>query len=132
MSQPIAQPPLSRRLGWFLVSGGVATSLHALVALACIHGLSLGTAVANGTAFLIASLASYWINTHLGAKRPHTVEIFLRFMSVTLVCAAVASQAARVAHGWGLNDLLVILFVSAVMPPLTFTLHTLWTYRHDR
>jgi putative flippase GtrA len=132
MNQHAALPPLSRRLGWFLVSGGVATTLHALVAMTCIHGLSWGTALANGTAFLIASLASYWINTHLGAKRPHTAEIFLRFMSVTLVCAAIASQAARLAHGWGLHDILVILFVSAVMPPLTFTLHTLWTYRHDR
>ena len=132
MTSSTPLPPLSRRLGWFLVSGGVATTLHALVAMACIHGLLLGTGTANGIAFLIASLASYWINTHLGAKRSHTVGIFLRFMSVTLVCAAIASQVAQLAHSWGFHDLLVILFVSAVMPPLTFTLHHFWTYRHGR
>lgn len=122
--------PMRRRIGWFAVSGLIATSLHALVALTATRQFGWAAGPANGLAFVVASITSYYINTLLGAKRESTLPLFVRFCSVAAICAVLAYLIASGASWAGAGDILTVLIVSAAMPPITFIMHTLWTYKH--
>lgn len=121
---------MRRRIGWFVLSGLIATSLHAWVALTATRQFEWTAGPANGLAFIVASVVSYYINTLLGAKRKSTLPLFLRFCSVAAICAALAYVIASGASWVGAGDILTVLIVSATMPPITFTMHTLWTYKN--
>lgn len=121
---------MQRRIAWFAVSGLIATSLHALVALTATRQFGWTAGPANGLAFIVASVASYYINTLLGAQRASSLPLFIRFCSVAAVCAVLAACIAAVANMAGAGDIMTVLIVSALMPPITFTMHTLWTYKH--
>lgn len=118
-----------RRVWRFAVSGLLVTCLHAIIAASLIETVLPRPALANGFAFVVATLASYLINTFWSFSRSPAPGNLLRFLAVAVVGLLVAMAVSGVAAAYGLPYWLGILCVISVVPPGTFLLHTFWTYR---
>lgn len=115
----------------FGFSGLLVTGLHALVASALITGALLNPAAANGIAFLISNLFSYFVNTLWTFSSPLRGRSLLRFLLVSLLGFLIAVTLSGVAEIYGLHYWYGIGLVVCTVPPVTFLLHSFWTYRQD-
>lgn len=117
------------RLIRFGVSGVGSTALHALIA-AAIFALFDATPVsANAAAFTCSTAFSYLANTLWSFSSPVTWGNFVRFLAVAM---AGLGMTMLLAHGTGTLSLARAWSIVAVVPcvpPATFVLHRLWTYR---
>lgn len=116
----------------FSVSGLLATGLHVLVA-SSIVAAGLGSlVVANTVAFLIATCLSYRMNARWSFKAETNARTIFRYLVVTAVGFALTALVSLVADMYHLQYLVGILLVVLVVPPCTFLLHKLWTFRAPR
>lgn len=116
----------------FGITGLMATGIHVVVAVTLITRLSMFPHVANPIAFLTATGFSYATNTLWSFSSRMNHKILLRYASVSLfgclatITIAAAAEAAHLSYRFG------ILLVIALVTPITFALHSLWTYRSTR
>jgi putative flippase GtrA len=113
----------------FAVTGLFVTALHALVAVLLINFINAQPPLANGAAFVVATVVSYVINTTWSfSARLHgkTLRRFLLVSAGGFLLAMLVAWAAQMA---GLNYLLGIVAVALTIPAFTFVLHNFWTYR---
>lgn len=112
----------------YCLAGALATGTHVLVASTLIGSLAVHPAAANGFAFCAATLTSYMINTFWTFRRPVTRRNAVRFwvVAATGLCGTVAISGAAAAAG--LHYLIGIALVLLLVTPLTFALHSSWTY----
>lgn len=113
----------------FAVTGVFVTALHALVAVLFINFVSPHPPLANGVAFVVATVVSYVINTTWSfSARLHgkTLRRFLLVSAGGFVLAMLVAWAAQLA---GLHYLAGIVAVALTIPAFTFVLHNFWTYR---
>jgi putative flippase GtrA len=129
MSGRTVAPLLTKQAFRFGISGLLATGLHVLVAVFLIRGLLLAPSIANGAAFAVATIFSYLINTMWSFSSPLHGRNLLRFCVVSFVGLVLAMTISGAAQSFGLHYLWGILFVVLTVPPVTFLLHSLWTYR---
>lgn len=122
-------PTLLRRALRFACTGVGVTALHALIALLFLRFLLPLPALANGTAFSLATALSYWVNTRWSFSSPLRGSTLLRFLLVSAVGLLVAMSVARLAELNGLANWQGIALVALSVPPLSFLLHNFWTYR---
>ncbi|WP_409318433.1 GtrA family protein [Pseudomonas sp. KCJK9016] len=120
---------LIRRGLRFAVTGLFVTALHALVAVSFIKGVSPWPPLANGVAFIVATVVSYVINTTWSFSARLHGKTLLRFLLVSAGGFFLAMFVAWVAQMAGLHYLLGILAVAMTIPAFTFVLHNFWTYR---
>ena len=113
----------------FGVTGAIATGVHALVAAAFVNLVAPIPTLANGVAFAVATVFSYVLNTLWSFGQPLRGRTLLRFVVVALIGCALAVGVSGAMERAGFNYLAGILAVVAVVPPVTFVLHGLWTYR---
>jgi putative flippase GtrA len=113
----------------FGTSGVAATGVHVATAAGLISILGLTPALANGTAFAVATGFSYLANTLWSFSAPLHGRTVLRFACVAAVGLLLAMAVSGAAEGLGLHYLLGILLVAATVPPVSFALHNFWTYR---
>jgi putative flippase GtrA len=118
-----------RRAQRFAISGLLVTGLHVLVAAAFLRFVAPRPSIANGLAFAVATLFSYAINTAWSFSGTFDRAGFLRFVSVSIIGCGLAMSVSGLADFYGLSHWIGIAFVVAVVPPVTFLLHTFWTYR---
>lgn len=118
-----------RRVRRFAATGALVTSVHVGTAATLVSLVSFVPATANGVAFLIATGISYVINTMWCFSREMSTRQFKRFISVSLACGGFASAIAHTMGVWGYHYLVGILAVVLIVPPTTFMLHNIWTYR---
>ena len=111
------------RLIRFGVSGVGSTALHALIAAAMFALFDATPVIANATAF------SYLANTLWSFSSPVTWGNFVRFLAVAMAGLAVTMLLARGTDALGLARAWSIVAVVLCVPPVTFVLHRLWTYR---
>jgi putative flippase GtrA len=129
MSAKTVAPVLTRRVLRFGISGLLATGLHVLIAVTLIRSVLLPPSIANGAAFAMATIFSYLINTMWSFGRPLHGRNLLRFCAVSCIGLILAMIISGAAQHFGLHYMLGIFFVVLTVPPVTFLLHTFWTYR---
>ena len=120
----------------FGVTGLANTGIHALVAVLCLKGFFLGVpwlvagpVVANGVAFVVATVFSYVVNTLWSFSTKMNSRNLQRFLVVSVIGLFAAMALARLAELMGLPPLGSVVLVVCVMPFVNFGLHAFWTYR---
>jgi len=126
---PAEKDALVRRGLRFAVTGLFVTALHALVAMSFINYVSPDPPLANGVAFVVATVVSYVINTTWSFSARLHGKTLLRFLLVSAGGFFLAMFVAWAAQMAGLHYLLGIAAVALTIPAFTFVLHNFWTYR---
>ncbi|KWC09387.1 GtrA family protein [Burkholderia ubonensis] len=117
------------RLIRFGVSGLCSTAIHALIASAMLALADATPVTANAVALVCATVFSYLANTLWSFSSTVQWSNLVRFLTVAVsglaetMLLARGTEALGLAAGWSI--VAVVLFV----PPVTFVLHRLWTYR---
>lgn len=122
-------PVLTRQALRFALSGLLATGLHVLIATAFIQIILPAPPLANGVAFIVATIFSYLINTLWSFSRPLHGRNLFRFFVVSCIGLFLAMTISGAAQYLGLHYLYGIGLVVCIVPPVTFLLHNFWTYR---
>lgn len=112
----------------FLVSGLLVTGLHVLVAAGFINLALTIPSVANGVAFIVATVFSYLINTLWSFSQPLYGRNLLRFLTVSLFGCLLAVGVSGLADFYNMHYWVGIACVTIAVPPVTFFLHRVWTY----
>jgi putative flippase GtrA len=121
-----------RPLARFGITGALATGIHVVVAATLIARLGVLPYVANAAAFLTATGFSYASNTLWSFSSRVSRQTLWRYAGVSAF-GCLATTAIAAAAEWARWDYRIgILLVIAIVTPLTFTLHSLWTYRSPR
>jgi len=118
-----------KRAARFAFTGVFVTGVHAAIAIVIIQFLVPIPPLANGVAFIGATVISYVINTTWSFSRRLHGRTLYRFVLVSIIGFLVAMSVAWGAQILGLNYLLGICAVALTIPPMTFLLHTFWTYK---
>lgn len=121
--------PLVRRALRFGVTGIGVTALHVVIAASLINMMALRPALANGAAFIVATLTSYLINTFWSFSQTPAPTNLVRFIIVSLLGLGIAMAVSGTAEAWGFPYWVGIAAVVLTVPPTTFLLHAFWTYR---
>lgn len=117
------------RLVRFGATGLLATCIHATAAMTLIVSLDFAPYAANAIAFLTATGFSYAANTLWSFSRPMSHRTLLRYACVATLGCFATMGVATIAESAHLDYRLGILMVIALVTPVTFALHSLWTYR---
>ncbi|WP_296225367.1 GtrA family protein [Ralstonia sp. UBA689] len=117
------------RLARFGVSGVIATGVHVAIATPLALGIGVSPVVANGVAFVCATVFSYLLNALWSFSAKPSRDNFLRF-----VCVAVFGLLLTLAISWtaqrlGANYWVGLCAILMMVPPITFVLHRTWTFR---
>ena len=91
------------RMQRFTVSGMLVTGLHVLVAANLINLLSLAPPLANGIAFVGATIFSYVINTCWSFSSPLHGKNLLRFVLVSIIGLLLAVTISGLAEFYGMH-----------------------------
>lgn len=120
---------MAREASRFAVVGAGSTALHIAVASTLLEVGGYAAGEANGLAFMVATVASYWLNTMWTFDAPPGLGSLLRYALVAtiglIVTVGIASAIERVGYRYWVGIALVV----TIVPALTFVLHRLWTYR---
>ena len=122
---------LLRQAGRFVVTGVLATALHALTVVAMVTLMTPAPSqvVANGAAFVLANVFSYVTNSLWSFAAPLHGKNYAKFLAVSGIGFVGTLLVAWVAEGLGLTPAAGIALVVCVMTPISFTLHRSWTFR---
>lgn len=118
-----------RSLVKFGVTGILATLIHVLVVTTLVEILQADVGIANGLAFVAATIFSSYINTVWSFNATMTRSVVVRFWMVAVVGACLAVLIAKLFEFGGFHYLAGIAGVVLIVPPISFVLHKLWTYR---
>lgn len=116
----------------FGITGLMATGIHVVVAVTLITQLSTLPYVANPIAFLTATGFSYATNTLWSFSSRMSHRTLSRYARVSLFGCLATMAIAAAAEAAHLDYRIGILLVIALVTPITFALHSLWTYRPAR
>ncbi|WP_175947202.1 GtrA family protein [Burkholderia pyrrocinia] len=117
------------RLVRFGLSGLGSTAIHTLVASALFAMFDATLVAANAAAFLCATAFSYLANTLWSFSSTVRTRNALRFLVVTLAGFVETLLLARAAEALDVSRAASIVAIALLVPPSTFVLHRLWTYR---
>ncbi|KWZ33375.1 GtrA family protein [Burkholderia anthina] len=117
------------RLVRFGVSGLSSTAIHALVATALFALRDATPVTANAVAFLCATVFSYLANTLWSFSSTVRTRNATRFLAVTLAGFVETLLLARAAEALDASRTMSVVAIALLIPPTTFALHRLWTYR---
>lgn len=114
----------------FAATGAVATLAHVAVATALVEALDLHPAIANGVAFIVANLLSYFVNTLWSFDTRLTLSNWRRFLLVST-----GAWSLTIALAWGMEQagshyLAGIAVIVLLVPAATYVAHRRFTYRH--
>jgi putative flippase GtrA len=119
----------ARQTARFIITGLLTTALHILVAVSVISMIHLFPPTANGIAFVIATVFSYVTNTLWSFSNTITRKNLLRYVLVSMIGCVLSVGISGVAEHFGMHYGYGIALVVFTVPPITFLLHKLWTYR---
>ncbi|MBN3750203.1 GtrA family protein [Burkholderia sp. Se-20373] len=117
------------RLVRFGVSGLGSTAIHTLVAAALFARFDATLVTANAIGFLCATAFSYLANTLWSFSSTVGTRNAMRFLAVTLAGFVETMLLARAAEALEVSRGMSIVAIALLVPPTTFALHRLWTYR---
>ena len=129
MNKSSARPEVtSQKIGRFVLTGGLVTGIHVLVAFSFLNFVAPVPTLANGIAFLVATSFSYLINTLWTFSDSLVKQNMVRFGVVSAICAVLAVVVSGGAEFYGLSHGADIALVVLTLPPVSFLLHNFWTY----
>jgi putative flippase GtrA len=115
------------RIVRFAIAGLVSTGTHVAVALV-LGGLGLGPGLANGGAFCVALIVSWYLNTvWTFGKAPARTQL-ARYSAVSALGLVATIGIAELVRAAGGTDLAGIGAVVLLVPAFTYTLHARWTF----
>ncbi len=115
---------------WRFAAVGIAsTMLHIALASSLVEVGHNAPGEANGIAFVMATLVSYWLNSIWTFEVPPALGSLSRFVLVAVIGLVVTVGIARGIERAGYHYLVGIAVVVMIVPVLTFVLHRLWTFR---
>jgi len=117
------------RLVRFGVSGLGSTAIHTLVAAAMFAWFDATLVTANAIAFLCATAFSYLANTLWSFSSTVHSRNLVRYLTVALIGFVETMLLARAAEALDGSRGMSIVAIALLVPPTTFALHRLWTYR---
>ncbi|HIC7208831.1 GtrA family protein [Burkholderia stabilis] len=117
------------RLVRFGLSGLCSTAIHTLVAAAMFALFDATPVTANAVAFICATVFSYLANTLWSFSSTVRTRNLLRFLAVTLAGFIETLLLARAAELLEVSRGMSVVAIALLIPPTTFVLHRLWTYR---
>ncbi|CAB3771057.1 sugar translocase [Burkholderia sp. MSh2] len=117
------------RLVRFGMSGLGSTAIHALVAASMFALFDATRVTANAIAFLCATAFSYLANTLWSFSSTVCTRSVARFLAVALAGFAETMLLAHATATLGVSRGMSIVAIALLIPPTTFVLHRLWTYR---
>lgn len=117
------------RLVRFGVSGLCSTAIHTLVAATLFARFDATLVTANTIAFLCATAFSYLANTLWSFSSTVRTRNAVRFLAVTLAGFVETLLLARAAEALDVSRAMSVVAIALLIPPMTFLLHRLWTYR---
>lgn len=117
------------RLLRFGATGVFATGIHIATATALITQAGAAPYIANPIAFLVATVASYVINTHWSFSQRMDHRTLMRYGCVAVMGCLGSTAISAVAEMARLDFRLGIALVIVLVTPATFMLHNMWTYR---
>jgi putative flippase GtrA len=120
-----------REFGLFLCIGLAATAVHVAIATHLIGTHMLPMALGNAIAFVVANLFSYFSQSAYVFQRPATSVQYWRFLIVSLVGLAFVVAISSGVEALGVHYLASIAVVVLVVPIVTFSVHSLWTFRKN-
>lgn len=120
---------LIRQAARFSLSGLLVTGVHVLIATLLIQLILLSPSLANGVAFMVATIVSYLINTLWSFSSPLHGRNLFRFGIVSFIGILISMLVSGAAENQGLHYCYGIALVVCIVPPVTFLLHNFWTYR---
>lgn len=115
------------RIARFAATGLLSTGTHIAVAL-FLTNLGWGPGLANGCAFCVALIVSWYLNTIWTFGRSPARAQFFQYAAVSalgLVATVAIAEAVRMAGG---TDLMGIAVVVLLVPAMTYSLHAMWTF----
>jgi putative flippase GtrA len=118
-----------KRVVRFAFTGVFVTGIHALIAILIVIYLIPAPPLANGVAFMGATLISYVINTTWSFSSQLQGSTLLRFVVVSIVGFIVAISVSWFMEQQGFNYLIGIVAVALTTPLITFLMHNFWTYK---
>ena len=127
MRSAAAQSELRLLVAWAVI-GLVNTATHLAVVVTGVEGLQFHPVLANGCAFVVANLFSFWANSRWAFRARPTGGHFVRFFTVSLagLAAALGASALVAAVGW--HYLVGVAITIVVLPSITFWAHRCWTW----
>jgi putative flippase GtrA len=123
LAHPQARPALR-----FGVTGVAISLLHVLIASCVIRSLVPSPMLANGIAFSLCTLVSYQVNSRWSFAHANPTERLPRFVLVSLAGLAASLLVAASVDSLGFHYGVGIAAVIMLVPLLTFTLHSRWTF----
>ena len=129
ISSLIVSSTVTQRAVRFGFTGILNTVVHIAIASSLIEMLKFDPSLANGIAFVFATLLSYFINTYWSfSSKPHGRTLY-RFVIVSILGLLLAMGLSALVNHFNLSYWYGILAVICVMPPTNFLFHHFWTYK---
>jgi putative flippase GtrA len=120
----------------FSFIGLLNTGIHFCIALLCIKGFYLENhliimkpTTANGVAFSMATVFSYFLNTLWSFSSEINHKNLLRYVCVALSGLIVTVLLARLAELIGLSSINGVVLIICTLPFFNFGMHKWWTYQ---
>lgn len=126
---PLLVKKYSDRLLKFGITGIGSTVIHIIVASTLISGLGSSTQIGNASAFIVATLFSYTVNTLWSFSNKISSRNGLRFIVASLGGLGLTIAISLFADFLGLHYMIGIAMIVTTVPVYTFSVHSLWTYR---
>ena len=117
------------RLFRFGISGVTATCVHVAIATALVVGFSASPVLANGIAFVCATVFSYLMNALWRFSARPGRDNFLRFLCVAMFGLMLTLTISWAAQRLGGNYWVGLAWILLIVPPITFVLHRAWTFK---
>lgn len=113
----------------FSLTGLFVTFVHVLVATLWIKRVHPLPSIANGVAFVAATLVGLLINSYWSFNFKLTSEVGTRYFAVAVLGLVVSMGLSHAIYLAGLSYWVGIALVVVVMPVMNFLMHHYWTYR---
>lgn len=107
----------------------MVTGLHVLIAVGLIRLAQMIPSLANGIAFVGATIFSYVINTRWSFSSTLHGKNLLRFITVSVFGLSFAMAISGAAEFYGMHYWFGIAGVICIVTPVNFLLHNFWTYK---
>ncbi|AOJ05528.1 MULTISPECIES: GtrA family protein [Burkholderia] len=125
----VADIGIGARIVRFGVSGALSTVLHATIAGTLMGAFTTTAVQANAIAFVSATGASYLLNTLWSFSAPLRWRNVMRFLIVSAAGLMLTMAISRGVQALGVAAAWSIAAVVVLVPPFTFAMHRIWTYR---
>lgn len=120
---------LVRRAWRFSITGVLSTGTHVIVAVAMVNLIDSSQTLANGVAFIVATIFSYFVNTFWSFSASLHEKNLIRYICVAGTGFFMTLGLSSLAEAAEINYLANIALIACALPLVSFGLHHCWTYR---